>query len=235
LVLATLPTLLRVGNAREGVDAIAYIASEKQLEWLKTTGATVRTAIELGDFRGKLEEAMLVYEPSAPVKRVILAGAGSTEWFGDAERLRIAVASAVKLARSKRSIKRLGIIVHEELLEKAAEEAGRDTVRSTEQALLAADMANYVYSLREKEEKPHVLEEVRLEPGSEKASETAKAIAEGVRVARDLANAPANKLNPEKLEEKARELAAKLGLTIRVLHRPELESLGMGGILAVGS
>ncbi|ABM80356.1 leucyl aminopeptidase [Hyperthermus butylicus] len=228
-------TLLRVGNARNGVDAIAYVAGEKQLEWLKGFGDTVRTVIELGDFKGKLEETILIYESSATVKRVILAGAGGNEWFGDAERLRVAVASAVKLARSKKSIKRLGVVVHEELLEKAAETAGRDTVWSVEQALVAADMANYVYSLREREEKPHILEEVRLEPGDEKAVETAKAIAEAVRVARDIANAPANRLSPEKLEEKARELASRLGLTIRVLYRSDLESLGMGGILAVGS
>ncbi|MFP3939757.1 MAG: leucyl aminopeptidase family protein [Thermoanaerobaculia bacterium] len=63
---------------------------------------------------------------------------------------------------------------------------------------------------------------------------TARATAEGVRVTRNLANTPANVADPEWMEERARELGESLGMGVRVLRRPDLEELGMEGILAVG-
>ncbi|KSW12573.1 peptidase M17 [Pyrodictium occultum] len=225
---------IRVGDAAEGVDAIAYVAGREALDWLRGVDPAASRVIELGDFKAGLEETALIYRLEG-VPRLILSGAGGEdEWIGHAERLRVAVAAAVKQARRLRQIRRLGIVVEKGLLEKAASE-GRGERWAVEQALIAADMANYVYSLHGRGDRPHVLDEIRIGPGDEKALESASAIAEGVRLARDLANAPANIMGPDGLEDAARELAKRLGLGIRVLHRGELESLGMGGILAVGS
>ena len=66
------------------------------------------------------------------------------------------------------------------------------------------------------------------------AAPVAAAIAEGVALARDLANSPGNVADPAWMEERARELAAEHGMTIEVFGPSELEELGMGGILAVG-
>jgi len=222
-----------VGNARESVDAVAYIAGCEKLDWLRSIDPLADHVVGLGDFRAGLEETVLLYRRDS-IPRVILSGAGSEdEWIGHAERLRVAVAAAVRRARRLKNVKRLGIVVEESLVEKAAGE-GAGRAWAIEQALVAADMANYAYSLHGQGEKPHVLAEVRLEPGDGEVLEAARAVAEGVRLARDVANAPANIMNPEGLEQAARELASRLGLGIRVLHREELESLGMGGILAVG-
>ena len=217
-----------------GLDAVAYIVSKDSLGVASGCCKAARVAVELGDFKGELEETLLVYDEA--IGRAVLAGAGGKgEWVGAAERLRVAVAAAVKAVRSRRGVKSLGVRIAEDVIEAAAGEAGGDRRWAVEQALVAADMANYVYSLRSKTEKPHVLEEVYVESDEEDAVETAEAIAYAVRVARDVANAPPNMMNPEKLEEYARKLAGELGLGFRVLHRGELESLGMGGILAVGS
>ncbi|BES82181.1 leucyl aminopeptidase [Pyrodictium abyssi] len=224
---------LAVGKAGDGVDAVAYVAGREALDWLRAVDPLAGHVIDLGDFRAGLEEALVLYRMGG-APRLILSGAGGEdEWLGHAERLRVAVAAAVRQARRLKQVKRLGIVVEKGLLEKAAEE-GSGEAWALEQALVAADMANYAYSLHGRGERPHVLAEIRLEPGNEKALEQARAVAEGVRLARDLANAPANIMGPDGLEQEARELARRLGLGIRVLHRGELESLGMGGILAVG-
>ena len=229
---------IRPGFKPDEVDAVAYVFSaelDKSLERIRGVSRVAAKVLELGDFRAGLEEATLIYDPDKRPHRIILSGAGSrSDWLDSVERLRVGVASAVKLARSRKQVKRLGIVVSEGLVEAAAAEAGMSTDWVIEQLMAAADMANYAYSLRGKEEPPHVLAEIGVVPGTEDVAERARAIAEGVRVARDIGNAPPSDMNPEKLEHFARELAERLGLGIKVLHRGDLESLGMGGILAVG-
>jgi leucyl aminopeptidase len=63
----------------------------------------------------------------------------------------------------------------------------------------------------------------------------ALAVADAVAFARNLANAPANEASPTWMEERARELAESRGLALTVLGSGELESRGMGGLLAVGA
>ncbi|MFL6196898.1 MAG: leucyl aminopeptidase family protein [Thermoanaerobaculia bacterium] len=60
------------------------------------------------------------------------------------------------------------------------------------------------------------------------------AVAGAVAFARDLANSPANEASPTWMEERARELAEDRGIEVTVLGADELESRGMGGLLAVG-
>jgi len=228
---------LVVGGASEGVDAVAYLVERDGLQAVRERVPEAAAVVDAGDFEARLEQAVLLYRGGSPA-RVLLVGAGEGgEWFGEAERLRVATATAVKEAKRLKRVTSLGIVVPEKLLEAAARE-GRGEEWALEQALVAADMANYVYSLKSRD-KPHALGEIRVSPvpgGVEpgRVAEAAEAIAEGVRVARDIANAPPSRMNPEKVEETARSLAERLGLRIRVFHRGELESLGMGGILAVG-
>jgi leucyl aminopeptidase len=74
------------------------------------------------------------------------------------------------------------------------------------------------------------------EDGLRDAVERAALLAERTNRARDLANMPPNELNPEGLAERARELAAEHEhLTAEALGPDELQALGMGALLAVGS
>ena len=231
-------TRLALGGAFEGVDASAVVVEKPGLEALKDRLPEASAPVELGDFKAGLEETLLLYRSGEP-RRLYLVGAGEPgQWFGEAERLRVAVASAVKAARGLKGVHRLGVAVPRSLVEAAAGEGG-GIGWALEQALVAADMANYVYTLKSRD-RPHVLDEVRLEAEGLEESvgdevlDSAGRIAEAVRIARDVANAPPSTMNPERLEREARDLADRLGLTVRVLYRGDLESLGMGGILAVG-
>ncbi|MFO7477331.1 MAG: leucyl aminopeptidase [Methyloceanibacter sp.] len=60
-----------------------------------------------------------------------------------------------------------------------------------------------------------------------------RAIADGVTLARDLVNEPANVLGPAEFAARAKQLA-KLGVQVEVLGPPALKKLGMNALLAVG-
>ena len=62
----------------------------------------------------------------------------------------------------------------------------------------------------------------------------ANALADGIRLTRDLANTPANVATPAWMASQARRLAKRRGLKVDVLGPVELKRRGMGGILAVG-
>jgi leucyl aminopeptidase len=74
-----------------------------------------------------------------------------------------------------------------------------------------------------------------LSSAMRKAVDEAVARAEAVCFARDLANEPPSLKPPEKMAEIAAGLAKKGRIAVRVMHKAELEKLGMGGILRVGA
>ena len=71
--------------------------------------------------------------------------------------------------------------------------------------------------------------DAQLAPALERAS----AIAEATNFARDMVNEPPNVLTPTELANRARLIARQYGLECEILDRPQMEELGMGGLLAV--
>ncbi|CAN7561203.1 leucyl aminopeptidase [Rhizobium sp. LjRoot30] len=67
---------------------------------------------------------------------------------------------------------------------------------------------------------------------AQKAFAVARAVADGVNIARDLVNEPANILGPEEFAAKAKELE-KLGVDVEILTEKEMRKLGMGALLGV--
>jgi leucyl aminopeptidase len=59
------------------------------------------------------------------------------------------------------------------------------------------------------------------------------ALAEATNFARDLVNEPPNVLTPSELANRANLMAKQFGLECEILDRPEMEELGMGGLLGV--
>jgi len=66
-----------------------------------------------------------------------------------------------------------------------------------------------------------------------KAFASRKAVAQGIFLARDLVNEPANMLGPVEFAERVRELASA-GVEVEVLDEDQLRALKMGALLAVG-
>ena len=67
---------------------------------------------------------------------------------------------------------------------------------------------------------------------AKKAWAAAEALGEGMMLARDLVNEPANILGPEEFAAKAKELE-KLGVEVEILTEKEMKKLGMGALLGV--
>jgi leucyl aminopeptidase len=86
-------------------------------------------------------------------------------------------------------------------------------------------------------DRPRAFERLVLVGGGEgalAAAERAARVAEAANRARDLANAPANELTPERLAERAEELAeAHDDLTAEALGPDEIKALGMGAFAGV--
>jgi leucyl aminopeptidase len=66
-----------------------------------------------------------------------------------------------------------------------------------------------------------------------KALQHGIALAEATNFARDLVNEPPNVLTPTELANRASVMAKQFGMECEILDRPEMEALGMGGLLAV--
>jgi leucyl aminopeptidase len=66
-----------------------------------------------------------------------------------------------------------------------------------------------------------------------KAFVSARALANGVTIARDLVNEPANVLGPAEFAQQTKALT-KLGVKVEILSEPALKKLGMNALLAVG-
>ena len=69
----------------------------------------------------------------------------------------------------------------------------------------------------------------QLEP----ALQRAQAMAEATNFARDMVNEPPNVLTPTELANRASLIARQYGLDCEILDRPQMQELGMGGLLAV--
>ncbi len=180
---------------------------------------------QLGDFKGRLGDTALVYRGSEP-RRLLLAGVEG-DWPDPVERLRQAVGWLVRRAREK-SVKSL--VVDDNGF---ASVTGRDRVWVYEQLIVAADMANYVF-LDARDRRASSLERIGFLEAPDKAFDTARVIAEAVKLARDFGNQPPSRLDPEGVEKLARRIAEENGLEVHVIRGRELLEAGMEGIYYVG-
>ncbi len=120
------------------------------------------------------------------------------------------------------------------------DEALRYLRASSEPFLLRSyDFAGYTTG-KHKEKKPFNKLSVNITDG--KLLKAAKPLiqrwkyeAEGVDLARDLTNTPANKMFPDELAKAAKKMCTQAGLKCKVLGKAEIEKLKMGAFLAVNA
>jgi leucyl aminopeptidase len=74
----------------------------------------------------------------------------------------------------------------------------------------------------------------KITPELDAALRRGQAVAEGMALARDLGNLPANVCHPPYLAETARALGRQFKFDVEVLERDDMQQLGMGAALAVG-
>lgn len=193
--------------------------------------------IELGDIRGKAGERTTIHtfgKIAAP--RVLVAGLGKAEEF-DVHAVRNLSAEVARACR-RPSVKTVATVVH------GAGIGGLDPDACTQALAEGALLGAYQflrYKVEADDDKAEIGRLTIVEhdgskvAGMEAAANRGRVLAEATNLARDLANEPANNLNPTDLAGRAAEVASAPNLELEVMEEEEMAAKGMGSLLSVAS
>ena len=192
--------------------------------------ALAKDAIKLGDFELKAGKTLALQRPlGLKAPRLVLAAAGKASL----KSARSALQAALTQLKS-RGVAHAGVAF-----------VGFDALTESlaEQFVLAASDSAYVYRhTKPSAPAPAKLAKLTLliDKADAHAAKVAKAglargnaIAEGIELARELANRPGNHATPTFLGEQAKLLGRTHGLKVEVLDKKAVEKLGMGSFLSV--
>jgi len=227
--------------ASERCDALVLFVSEgtkKQSDLFLAVDRKLKKALSgvLREerFQGKLGETILYHcHGGIAARNVVLTGIGKARDINE-EMFRRASASAVQAAR-KAACGRVAFAVS------ATDKVDETSVSRSilEGALLGAYRFLKFKTKQEEIEPAKKIKSVTLlthrTPAIKEAAERTRLFVDAACQARDLVNEPPNKLNPAVLAEIATAIAKEKGLGVRVIDAPELEELGAGALLGVGS
>ncbi|MDO9371253.1 MAG: leucyl aminopeptidase [Gammaproteobacteria bacterium] len=201
----------------------------------KQCGGLLSRLMEQDDMKGTIGETRLLHNvPHALCERIVLAGCGKRDGFGDAQ-YRKAITAAVNMLRDTGA--REAVICLPELELKA-----RDVAWKIRQAVLAAHNALYRFeNHKSKKQAASKLHHITLatterhKPADAvRALREGEAIAAGSSLARDLGNQPSNVCTPSYLAAQAKALQkAHKKIKVSVLEVKDMQRLGMGALLAV--
>ncbi|MBP6798517.1 MAG: leucyl aminopeptidase [Luteimonas sp.] len=228
-------TLNRAAPAGASVDCVVVGAfSDGSLTPAAATldgGGRIAALVRSGDIGGKTGQAQLLHDlPGVAASRVLVVGLGEKGKFGVAQYLK-AVADAVRALKTG-PVKGALFTLSELAV------AGRDAAWNIRQAVIAADHAAYRYTAtlgaKNKKRNESGLSAFAVQGDDEQALAQGKAIAAGVKFARELGNLPPNVCTPAYLAEQATSFADRFDKAeAEILDEAQMEALGMGSLLAV--
>ena len=191
--------------------------------------------IRRGDMEGKAGSTLLLHNvPGTLCDRVLLVGLGREKEFGDKAYCE-AIHSAVRTLNETGAFD--GTVFLTETSVRKRSSAWR-----VRQATLVAQETVYRFdqfkSKKDKVRRPlrkltFVVDRRNELTIAEEALRQGQAIAEGMSLAKDLANLPGNVCTPAFLAETAQKMAAEHKLECQILERDEMAALGMHSLLAV--
>jgi leucyl aminopeptidase len=198
---------------------------------LTPTGDLIKRAAAADRFTGKSGSSLDIVAPSGlPVPRLVVIGVGKAGKLKAQDLVKLGGSALGKVPSSAADATILAELAGGALKpEQAAEVALGIELR-------AYSFERYKTKRKEGEEPPaetRVTLAVGNVPGAQKAWAGRKAIADGVNIARDLVNEPANVLYPEEFARRAQALR-KQGVSVEVLDVPAMRKLGMNALLGVG-
>ena len=200
----------------------------------RASGGYLTEVIRRGDHQGRKGTTLLLQDVrKVAADRVLLVGLGKAGEFGEGA-YRAAVAAAIRALKATGTTEALLCLAELEV-------KGRDIDWKAEQAARVAAEALYRFDRTKSKPGPrsHLKKiAVHAEGKADVAAATAalaraKAIAEGVAMARDLGNLPANLCTPSILASEAESMAKAHGLKCQVLDEKAIAKLGMRCFLAV--
>lgn len=191
---------------------------------------TLPRAFSSIDYKGKFGATAEILAPSgSPLDRIVVVGVGKPADLSRYAWLRIGGVIAAQLRKGKDAVV---------VAEAPNTEIEAETVAEIASGILLRSYSFDKYRTRKDgdDDKPPKGVKVTIQcanpAAARKAFVDARAVADGVILARDLVNEPANTLGPVELAEQARALSA-LGLKVEILTEKEMKKLGMGALLGV--
>ncbi len=197
--------------------------------------------LDIAEFEGGKNQSLMLYPSlfgqgeSFAAKRILLVGLGEVSGkipnFELAEMLRLCGGIIAEKAKSCKA-KSVGM--------KLPEFKGIEPDNSAEhlvEGVILGDYQFYRYKKEDKDKFPGIRRLTLF--GAKEVKAVREAVARGensghaTRSARDMANEPGNVWTAAMFAEHAEKLAVEYGLQCTVLEKTEMESLGMGGLLAV--
>lgn len=192
----------------------------------------ITNVIKTGDMDGKLGTTLLMHHlPGIAAKRVLLIGLGSESSFGAKQFLK-AVRAAIKAL--PKAVANVGLYLAE------LTATGMSVHDKTAQiAEIIGDAIYKVNALKSQNSETTMLNKVAIYVEKSEVSlaksalKQGAAIADGVKLAKDLGNLPGNVCTPTYMAKQAKQLAKEYGFKVDVLDRAQIEKLGMGSFLGV--
>ena len=201
----------------------------------RSSKGQISRLLKRGDISGECGESILIPEiANIPAHRVLLLGCGKESEF-DSSKLQKVTATLIQQLLDKN--------ISEAMLFLAELEC-EDTELSTriEQIIIQAAYSSYHFDTTKskKQKKNSVIKKLTLfipdrssQNIAKEAVEAGKAVASGVKLARDLGNLPGNICTPSYLANQAKELATEFNMKLKVLNEKAMEKLSMGALLSV--
>jgi len=225
--LAVGATYKKVGNqAKE----LMLSATAREVDSL--LGGLIQSIYAEGEFKGDLGE-LLTLHPMGKLaaKRIVVVGMGPEEKI-HTQVIRRASATAT------RHLQQTG--AHQVALALQSEEFNLDLDESVRAAVEGVLLGTYTFTKYKQSNgngrgitKINLLVNGASNTMLDQAMRHAIALAEATNFARDLVNEPPDVLTPSELANRAGTMAKQFGLECEILDRPEMQELGMGGLLAV--
>ncbi len=217
-------------------DALAIGLFEEQVELTgdlaeldRKLGGTLAEVIAENEFKGKEGSSVAArVGGGSAIRKIIAIGLGKQDSL-KLDGIRLAAGAAAKTAKSQ-NCKTLGISLP------VFGDAATTAQAIAEGVELALHKDSRFKSESEKSKESNWdVEQVDLLglAGQDAAIALGQQVAAGVKLARELVNAPANICTPVTMAETAQELASEYGLEIEILEQADCEKLGMGAFLGV--
>jgi leucyl aminopeptidase len=200
-------------------------------EAIKPTGDLVRRAAAADGFKGKNGSVLEIVAPSGlDVSRLIVVGVGKGRDLNSQDFVKL---GGIAMGRIPAAANAATLLA----------ELSGDAIKPERVADIALGVRLRAYEFEryktKRRDDVQQAGEVKVTvvagnvAGVKKAFAACEAVAEGVLIARDLVNEPANVLTPEEFAHRAGRLK-KLGVAVEILDPAQMKKLGMNALLGVG-
>ncbi|MCB1384391.1 MAG: leucyl aminopeptidase [Nitratireductor sp.] len=228
--MAPQPAISIAKTAPKPKGAIVFLVAENgelppSAKALDTDGR-LSDAIGIAGFEGKTGTVVEVIAPQKGVDRVLILGLGKREEAGEEDWLKAGGKLFAALGKSTAAT------VHTDLSDGKALSPGEIAHLASGARLRAYDFDLYRTKKKDDRKAVSIAFVTAADTAARKALKEADAVADGVMLARDLVNEPANILGPVEFARRLEDLK-KLGCTVTVLDEKKLTAENMGALLGV--